>query len=62
MVQYLRTLFLVRLGECENTGGNEKAGLREKLLGSAEESGRTILRNLQLIEEVSSINNQTKVL
>jgi superfamily II DNA or RNA helicase len=55
MVQYLRTLFLVRLGEQENVQSSEKTALREKLLSTAEEGGRNVLRNLQLIEEVTAV-------
>lgn len=46
MVSYLRTLFLVRLGEQENAQSGEKGALREKLLGAAEEGARGVLRNL----------------
>jgi hypothetical protein len=55
MVQYLRTLFLVRLGEQENVQSSDKASLRDKLLSTAEEGGRGVLRNLQLIEEVTAV-------
>jgi hypothetical protein len=51
---------LVRLGENENVMGSDRAGLRERLLQGAEDSTRGILRNLQLIEEVSGVHAEVK--
>lgn len=42
--------------------GSDRAGLRERLLQGAEDSTRGILRNLQLIEEVSGVHAEVKSL
>ena len=54
-LQYLRALFLVRLGETENVENADKAELRQQLLKTAEELMRGSLRRIQFAEEVSYI-------
>lgn len=57
-LQVLRALFLVRLGETENTENLEKAELRNGLLRNAEESLRTSLKQVQVAEEIAHYQHE----
>ena len=62
LLQYTRSLFLVRLGESENVEAPEKADFRVQLLKSGEDSLRNILRSLQFNEEVMYVKDKLEQL
>ena len=52
LLHYLRSLFLIRLGESENVEAPEKADFRVQLLKQSEENLRNILKSVQFNEEI----------
>ena len=59
LVQYLRSVLLVRIGESENVEAPEKGELRMQLLTAGEETLRQgTLKNVQINEEVGYLREK----
>jgi len=57
-LNYLRGLFLLRIGETENVERSDKAELRQQILKTAEELMRASLKKVQLAEEVAHLRSE----
>lgn len=59
LLQYLRCMLLVRIGESENVESPEKGDLRLQLLKAGEDSLRNgVLKNIQANEEISYLKEK----
>ncbi len=63
LLQYLRCMMLVRLGESENVELADKQEVRNQLLKAAEEGLRNgVLKNVQLNEEVGYLRDRLEIM
>lgn len=62
LLNYLKALFVVRLGESENVEAPEKADVRISLLKNGEETLRNSLKSLSTFEEILYVKDKIEVL